>query len=102
MTWEELVLARHSAMERIGKRDGNERGDELRRQAFGLAHRSAWEHVYELRRIETDLLSASRFERVKSDQLANVSLDLIRTFMVRGLMQASVETGGKATYWVAG
>lgn len=84
----------------VASESGWDRGDELRRQAHRLAHASAWEHIRELRRIESALLTAATTGGEVSALVEDFALDIIRTHMVRGLVQAQFETGNRATYWV--
>jgi hypothetical protein len=95
-----MSLARARSADRVSQESGLDLGDELRRRAFGLAHRSAWEHVLELRRIEAELLHASRKGQVFANEVDDMALEVIRTHMARGLARAQRETGDRATYWV--
>ena len=96
-----LEAARTSAIERVQAKSGLDRIDEIRHQASGLAHRSAWERVRALRRIEADLLVVAGHENLFRSGQDDYALDVIRTHMVRGLIVAQMETGNRAPYWVA-
>ena len=96
-------LDRYPAMERatdaITASSGLDRGDELRRWAEALAYRSAMDHVAALRDIESSLAAAATTGWRASDPVMVEVLDIIRTFMGRGLMRAAVDTGDRPDFW---
>lgn len=95
----DCVNPRH-ATEIIVAKWGSDRGDEMRRQAQFLGYRSAIDHVLALRDIESTLIAAGLARWTPHDTSTAEATDLVRTFMVRGLIRAQAETGDRATYWV--
>lgn len=86
--------------ERVAQQRGQDLGDELRRQAESLAYKAAKDFERTLRRIETELVAATDKDNRFSDSVRNVAVDVVRTFMIRGLMRAQVEAGEHMTFWV--
>ena len=73
--------------------------DELRRYAEALAHRSKREHDQQLRDIEALLLSKVTLDPEAQPNQEDV--EIVRTWMFRGLMRASRNSDGRLSYWVA-
>jgi hypothetical protein len=88
------------AVERLAAAAGQERGDQLRRQAESLAYRSAMDHVADLHRIENTLVASVARDWDYSGPGRVHALDIIRTYMSRGLIRASYEIGDRAAFWV--
>ncbi len=88
------------AAERVSGATGQDRGDELRRQAESLAYRAAKDYERALRRIETQLVAATDKDNRFSEEVRSMALDIVRTHMVRGLMRAQLEAGTAMTFWV--
>ena len=86
--------------DRVAHQCGQDLGDELRRQAESLAYRAALDYEQALRRIESSLVAAAIRDDRSSEAVRSMALDIVRTFMVRGLMRAQVEAGDHMTFWV--
>jgi len=96
----QLVDRSARAVERLAAAAGQERGDQLRRQAESLAYRSAMDHVADLHRIENTLVASIAGDWDYSGPGTVHALDIIRTFMSRGLIRANLEIGDRAAFWV--
>jgi hypothetical protein len=96
----DLVDAFERATERLAAAAGQERGDQLRRQAESLAYRSAMDHVADLHRIENTLVASVARDWDYSGPGTVHALDIIRTFMSRGLIRANLEIGDRDAFWV--
>lgn len=92
--------AQDRAKDAIVSSAGQELGDELRRQAESLAYRAALDYEQALRSIESSLVAAAVKEDRSSEAVRSMALDVVRTFMVRGLMRAQLEAGDHMTFWV--
>ena len=79
---------------------GQDLGDELCRQAELLAYKAAKDYELGLRRIEVQLVAAAERDGRFSDSVRHVAIDVVRTWMVRGLMRAQVEAGAHMPFWV--
>ncbi len=53
-----------------------------------------------LRRIERELVDATDKDNRFSQAVRSMATDIVRTHMVRGLMQAQLEAGTAMTFWV--
>lgn len=78
---------------------GPELGDVLRRQAHLLAYHSALAHARDLNRIEAALMAAVLRHAARSDPVHDYALDVVRTHMVRGLIEAAQRTGTSTVFW---
>lgn len=88
------------ARQAIRSSHGPDLGDELRRQAESLAYQASKNYESALRRIESQLVSATGADDGFSEAVSSMTLDIVRTYMCRGLMRAQLEAGDHTTFWV--
>lgn len=94
-----LYGADERAQDAIAASAGLDLGDQLRRESELLAYRAARDFVLALRRIEQVLVVAAQKGRAFDESVTAVTVDVVRTHMIRGLMRAQLETGGQLTFW---
>ena len=88
------------ARDAIVSSTGQDLGDELRRQAESRAYKAAKDYELALRRIETQLVAATGKDNRFSEEVRRMALDIVRSFMCRGLLKAQAEAGDHAAFWV--
>mgnify|MGYP001176593625 CR=1 FL=1 len=96
----DLVPPLDAGSDRIARSPSWEMGDQLRWTAANLAYRVAKDYEEALRRIESHLAAATNKDGRFSKAVGDVALDVIRTHMIRGLLQAQQEAGDRLTFWV--
>lgn len=79
---------------------GQDLGDDLRSAAASCAYDAAVKYEEHLRHIERSLVAAASRGQFHGDSVFEMTLDIVRTFMVRGLMQAQLEAGDHMAFWV--